>query len=240
MGAKRKPRCRLVFTREDVLARITAAPTRHASLCPSRNPAIRARLRLILDELLAGGHIRVVRIDRQPCYATGDWQMDDDLRLKQIADNCRPVGDCMVWAGHVDKVRGPIVRFSQEPNTSVRRTVWQIRRGKLKALQVVRPGLACEHGCVEYTHLSVGTRDDQRRGQPISPMARITQAKAQQARGKLDWEKVRAIRASEETDTALAERFDVTRSNIRLVRIGKTWREPNGMFTALLNRRAAA
>lgn len=43
--------------------------------------------------------------------------------------------------------------------------------------------------------------------------------------GKLNWEKVREIRASDESSAALARRFGVSHVNVCDIRSGKLWRE---------------
>ena len=68
---------------------------------------------------------------------------------------------------------------------------------------------------------------------------RIAQAH-QVTRGKLDWEKVRVIRASTESDAVMAEQFGVSKATIGQVRRGETWKEFGGLFTSLLPGRAAA
>lgn len=42
---------------------------------------------------------------------------------------------------------------------------------------------------------------------------------------RLDMEKARAIRASSDNDTELAEQYGVSRETIRQIRLGRTWRE---------------
>ncbi len=43
----------------------------------------------------------------------------------------------------------------------------------------------------------------------------------------LDWDKVRAIRASDKTDSQLAREHGVTRTTVRWVRMNATWKDPD-------------
>lgn len=229
------------FRRDRVLAKIQQGPIRYADLAGSHSYAIRKRLRPLIDRLEAEGLIRKLYIDRFPYYVTAEWELTDEQRLEIIKGRCKPVDGCMVWAGFVDPKRGPMVRFGDESPMPTRRAVWQIKRGALGYQQTVRMQPVCEPACVEYSHMKLGRREDPITGRNISMLARQRIAEAhQRTRGKLDWEKVRAIRASTESDAVMAEQFGVSKATIGQVRRGETWKEFGGLFTSLLPGRAFA
>lgn len=70
-------------------------------------------------------------------------------------------------------------------------------------------------GCVNPGHLFLGTAQDNARDKVYKN--RGTNPK------KLDWDKVRAIRASAETNIALAAAYGVTKQTISYIKNGKTW-----------------
>lgn len=229
------------FRRDRVLAKIQEGPVRHADLAGTMSDPVRARLRKVIDALLYEGVIRQVYIDRFPHYVAADWELTDEQRLEIMNGRCKPIHGCMVWTGYVDPKRGPIVRFGDDSPTPARRAVWQIKRGPLGYQQTVRMRPDCETNCIEYAHMKLGRREDPAKGKNISPLHRQRIAKAhQRARGKLDWDKVHAIRASNESDQVLARRFGVSKATIGQARRGETWKEFGGLFTSLLSGRAAA
>ena len=229
------------FRRDRVLAKIQQGPIRYADLAGSHSYAIRKRLRPLIDRLVAEGLIRETYIDRFPYYVAADWELTDEQRLEIMKGRCKPVHGCMVWTGYVDPKRGPIVRFGDESPTPARRAAWQIKRGPLGYQQTVRMQADCEPDCIEYTHMKLGRREDPAKGKHISVLHRQRIAQAHQVtRGKLDWEKVRVIRASTKSDAVMAEQFGVSKATIGQVRRGETWKEFGGLFTSLLPGRAFA
>ncbi len=88
--------------------------------------------------------------------------------------------------------------------------------------------------CVNPEHLFLGTRlenmqDCKAKGRTARGEAlaeRQRQGKYGKANAtKLTWPQVREIRASDKTNVALAKIFNVDPSNIRMIKIGKTWKE---------------
>ncbi|AVS67868.1 hypothetical protein C8245_21300 [Paracidovorax avenae] len=224
-----------------VLERIKRGPVSFAALAGSRSPSVRARLRPVIDWLVEVGEIRLIRLDGFAYYVAAAWVLTDEMRLQLIEGRCKPVDGCMVWTGYVDPKRGPMVRFGPDDKpTSTRRMVWQIKRGPLGYQQTIRCRADCHEACVEYTHMVRGRREDLAKGRSITVLQRARIARAHQQRGKLDWDKVHAIRASREPAAVLSERYGVSKPTITQVRRGETWREMGGLFTGLMPGRAAA
>lgn len=233
----------MTHTREFVLATITAGPVRFSALAGSKARPVRMSLRVIVDALTAEGLIRQVYIDRFPYYVASDWELSDEERVKIIYGRCKPVHGCMVWTGYVDPRRGPVARIGKdEPPISARRMVWQSKRKALDYQQTVRMRDDCEANCIEYSHMRLGRREDAAKGRTQSLPTRQRMAEVfQRNRAKLDWDKVRAIRASTEKEAVLALRYGVSKPTIGQVRRGETWHEyRQGMFTGLITGRRAA
>ena len=114
------------------------------------------------------------------------------------------------------------------------------KRGELDHLDTVR--FRCENpACVALKHMAKGLREDSAKGRALNPAQRSRIAEGLRAtRAKLDWDKVRTIRASNESDAVLAERYQVTKATISAVRRNETWQELGGMFTSLITGRTRA
>jgi hypothetical protein len=77
--------------------------------------------------------------------------------------------------------------------------------------------------CIEYSHLLRATQaenvaDRDRKGRRVAPQGEAS------SNAKLTAKRVREIRASKESQRALAKRFGVSKNAIRLVQIGESWR----------------
>lgn len=225
------------------LARITAAPTRYADMASSGKPE-RAKLRKIIDALLAEGAIKQVYINRFPYYVHAAWAPTDAELLADIEGRCRPTVDgCLLWSEYVDEAVGPIWRGSVEHGPrSVRRTVWEMRGGgALTFRDVVKPECG-NAACIAFNHLRKTTRAEPLAGRPKTPGHAMRIAMAAQAGAKkLDWDKVHAIRASTESTAVLALRYGVSKQTITAIRRGSIWKEREaGMFSSLIAGRRAA
>ncbi|KPU94716.1 hypothetical protein APR50_10570 [Variovorax paradoxus] len=153
---------------------------------------------------------------------------DGAYLLTRIRSYCHEDGDCLVWDrycnGHM-----PVVSVDRRPYP-VRRKVFEL------AIGPVRHGYEVIHTCktlrcVAPEHLKQITKTERRsmmaalrngRGQPASQVRFM-----RENFGKLDMQKAREIRSSNETGRVLAERFGVTPQLISLVRTGKSWAEPS-------------
>ena len=223
------------FSKSAILHRVRKGPVKLLELAHgSKNHAVRKRLMRHIDSLVADGAIKRLWIQGFPHYVTTRHETTDDDRVRMLQENCRPIDGCMAWASYVDPQRGPIGRADGAP-LNVRRFIWGVKRGKLSTHQIVRMRPECEHGCIEYTHMRIGPRNEHAVGQalPLTHRRAISAGKQEQV-GKLDWDKVREIRASGEPRQALAERYGVSRSLIGMVLRHEAWVETGGMFTGLL------
>lgn len=213
------------FSKSAILARVRQGPVKLLELAQgSRNPEVRKRLMRHVNAMEQAGVIKKQWISGFPHYTLPKDAITDDDRVRML----RKVDGCLAWASHVDPQRGPIGRVDG-PALNVRRFIWRVTRGELGRDQIIRMRPDCEPGCIEYAHMRIGKRNETRRGAKLP----LTHRRAISA-GKLDWDKVRAIRASGEPRQALAERYGVSRSLIGMVLRHEVWVEAGGMFTGLL------
>jgi len=231
---------RIRFRKAAILARIQCGPAKLLELAHgSKNHNVRMRLMRHIDALVEEGSIKKLWIQGFPHYVPADYQSTDDDQVRALMENCRPVDGCLVWAGHVDPQRGPIGRLEGGKPVSVRRYIWGVKRFTLGLNEVIRMREECEHGCCEYAHMHVERRNAEAKGRPLMPAHLNAMATALRKRlGKLDWDKVRAIRASDEPNKVLAARYDVSSSLIGQVRRHELWVEQGGLFTSLFKEAA--
>lgn len=149
--------------------------------------------------------------------------------LNKITDRCEEVGDCLEWQGHVSSGGSP--RIWHEGKThSVRKLMLQAN-GKASDVPPKRKLMTtCENPrCVHPSHLV------------IVPMAKFVRvrlvantnhqiraakiAKARRKSAKLTADDVAAIRASDEADHILAERYGVSRSHVSGIQARTKWRD---------------
>lgn len=227
------------FTEAALLARLQQGPARLSELAQgSQNAQVRRRVKDLLAPLLAAGQVRHLWLEGYFHYALVDYETPPERRVQILLDNCRPVDGCMLWAGYTDAQRGPVSRIGKR-TLSVRRYIWSVKRGPLGRDEIIQMLASCGDGCVQYRHMSIVARGGKQRGRPKPPAQAHLMAEAKRRQmGRLDWDKVRAIRQSDEPQHVLAERYGVSRSLIGQVRRHEIWRVAGGVFSALLRRAA--
>lgn len=230
-------------TPETILARLAVAPARFADLAGSKAHRSRIGLRVIVDRLVAQGHVRMVYIDRFPHLVLKDWEPTKEQTLSILEGRGKRTADgCLIWTGYTDPSRGPMASLGSPPQpTSVRRTIWGIKRKPLEFNDTVKPSCG-NWECVEYRHMVLANRADPAIGRKKTTLHAMRIAQGLRAlKGKLTMEIAREIRASSETAAKLATQYGVSKEAINMVRRGETWKEyQQGLFTGLIEGRRAA
>ena len=149
--------------------------------------------------------------------------------LKKIQSRCEEVGDCLEWQGHVSSGGSPRI-WHEGKTQSVRKLMLQAN-GKASEVPPKRKLMTtCENPrCVHPSHLV------------IVPMAKFVRvrlvantnhqiraakiAKARRKSAKLTADDVAAIRASDEADHILADRYGVSRSHVSGIQARTKWRD---------------
>ena len=149
--------------------------------------------------------------------------------LNKITDRCEEVGDCLEWQGHVSSGGSP--RIWHEGKThSVRKLMLQANGKASEVPPKHKLMTTCENPrCIHPSHLV------------IAPMAKFVRvrlvantnhqiraakiAKARRKSAKLTADDVAAIRASDEADHILAERYGVSRSHVSGIQARTKWRD---------------
>jgi hypothetical protein len=154
----------------------------------------------------------------------------DRVRARCIED-----ADCWVWQGFKQAGVMPMINNGGKI-MAVRRALFLETHAEVaKGCEVV-PTCETRH-CVNPDHIAQITV--KRRRQQIAkrrneqPVSAAMIARNRSMFAKLDIEKARAIRASEEGSGVLAERYGVSRTRINSVRNGSAWQESSpfaGLF----------
>lgn len=224
-------------TRDQVLALIAKGPIRYMEIVgdTTKKPDKDARkvVHTIIKQLREEGAIKVVSMDRLPYYVLAAWKMTDEELLAHVRrKSVRTVDGCLLWSEKTCPDRGPMGLG----RINLRRAIWEIKRGPLGFSDSIK--VQCERwNCVSYECMEKTTRSKITTGLKKRPLhaLRIAQA-AQRVLGKVGWDEVRAIRASEESGPVLAERYGIAKQTVSQIRNGKTWKEPTvgGLFTGLM------
>jgi hypothetical protein len=151
-----------------------------------------------------------------------------------------PHGDCWAWTAFRDRQGYGRIKLGGKRGLSAlaHRVSLQLSGVEVPSnLDVLH---SCDNtSCVNPTHLRVGTHAENmrdasargraaigvRNGRHTKPERTVIPRGEQHGCARLTWEIVREIRASGETNAALARRLGVGPTAISKVRLGQTWRE---------------
>lgn len=151
-------------------------------------------------------------------------QMHDEDRYVRLMRHIEVDGDCWVWTGAKFAKGYGNFRWSATRNVGAHRAMWEVWHGPITDGLVVMH--RCDNPpCCRPSHLQLGTQADNlddmtQKGRRVSTPQL---GEANGGGGKLTEEKVREIRLSPESPTALAERYGVSRVMIHRVRSRRAW-----------------
>ena len=167
--------------------------------------------------------------------------------LETIKARCIEEGDCLLWQGGKRDGRPTLQHEGQ--SKSVRAYIAVHLQKRRLSGRVVTERCGCLD-CVNPSHFAyltpaeLGRRTEKRSLHKMTPVYRQKVSAGKQRSSKLDWDKVREIRASSEPTKAIALKMGTSTDNIISIRNHRTWREPSpfyGLFSGLVagSRRAA-
>lgn len=229
-------------TRAQIKARINAGPVQFSVLAGSQrhnNPA-RLAARKHCDKLMADGLILLVYIGQFRYYIENTEAAKNQAVRQQIEENSRhdPETGCTVWTGYMDELRGPVMRQRLiETNSAVNVRRWLftelIGRDLKGVKESVKMKARCDADCIDPDHMVRKTRSQILRGIKKPMHVKL----AMQAAMKKKWGKnpdaAEIIRASDKTNTELAQELDMTRSNVWAIRTGRTHNLQRSPFDGL-------
>lgn len=145
--------------------------------------------------------------------------------LKMILFNrCRLAeNDCWEWVGAKD-TGGYGLLHRNNKTMKAHRVSYEVYKGRIPKGLVVRH--SCDNpACINPDHLDIGTVADNVRDRELRGRRDV---KGEQiGTSKLTSEQVLNIKASSESIDVLADKYGVHRSNISLIRAGKSWKHLN-------------
>ena len=157
---------------------------------------------------------------------------DRENLINRIQEQSIEEGDCWLWQGHTKDNNLPVINVFIEGKWKcmpVRRAIKVFEGIRLLGRQHQARTSCGNQLCVNPEHVylfqhkgSRGARINKHHRTP-DQLVRITLA-AQKHKSKLDWDKVNAIRASNETGPVLAERYGVTKSTINYIKAYRNWK----------------
>jgi hypothetical protein len=145
-----------------------------------------------------------------------------------VKARCAREGECWVWVQATSSNGTPYASINGRA-VGLRRAVYPATRKQPLGSRVVT--MRCRNrACLNPEHMTMRTRSEvvQENADRSTPQARAGRVAAnRKAAPKLTMDKAREIRALAETETtaALARRYGVCRSMVRLVVLGRVWVE---------------
>lgn len=217
-------RPKIEFDADEVFARIRTKPVRWNDLAGTKTA--RRQLRSIIDNLLASGAVKFVRLGGSRHLAAAAWSPSKQEELDEIYGRCRAVDGCMLWTGRIDPDRGPAMYAAWGgTERSARRRVWGIRQRKLDRASTVAMTCANPSDCVLFEHMQRSNSGAKMKGKPKTLLHRIAIATAKRkTSGKLTDEKVARILEGDESTRCLARELDVSQATVHAVRSRDRWR----------------
>lgn len=129
--------------------------------------------------------------------------------------------DCWGWLGRRNQLGYGRISVNGTL-TQAHRVSWGLFRGPIPDGMCVCH--SCDNrGCVKPGHLFLGTQKDNMRDCMAKGRFPDLHGEAN-PRARLTWDDVDAIRASDETGVAIAERYGVSKSCIYMLRRGRNWK----------------
>ena len=144
-------------------------------------------------------------------------------------------GECLIWTGSAQHGKYPQVRIGGAADgkaVAVRRVIYELVHGELMPGKQV--GVKCKTlKCVHPDCLVQRTKSQAHKGQQLRPDHIMRIIAGKRAVAKLDMEKVREIRASEEPSYILDERYGLSAGYTSRIRANRAWVDFSNPFMGL-------
>jgi hypothetical protein len=168
------------------------------------------------------------------------------IDLAWIAQRCTEDEDtgCMVWGGTTNPSGAPTATPKREngrkPTLQLRRIAWQERHGEIPEGMLVT--YSCKNPrCLRHLELVTKAEVVRRQWQKTDARAKLTAGatRASRKRAKLDMDRAREIRNSNETLEVIAARMGISVALASQVRRGERWKDDTNPFGAMVRSVAA-
>lgn len=150
----------------------------------------------------------------------------DAARL--LDENTERQGECIVWTGHINDVNGYGRTVVDGQRIYTHRLAYELINGPIAEGHVVLH--RCDNPpCCNPAHLLEGTQSDNcvdmwLKGRGTNPPVHLGEAAHSAKLCEADVREVRRLISAGFNDTEIGRRFDVAKSTIRMIRIGRNWK----------------
>ena len=225
---------RITPTARQILAALHLAPSRLRDLADgSANWQKRQPIRLLLDDMLASGLIRKVRLVGAPYYVPAGWVADGDwLRDYLLGNTRRADGGCMLWVGALDS-RQITTRVDGE-KLNVRTELWRLYGRKPLPPGFCVRSVCGDPLCLAREHMVAEAHAAAIRNIPRPVHVRAKIAAGKRVNSKITMTVADEIRASTLSERVLAEKFGVHPSMVGRIRRGDNWLRYDGALGQLV------
>lgn len=233
------------ITEQEILDRLAQGPARYQEFARTKGSQSHARkaARKLVDKLVAEGRIKWVGAGTMKYLIANDEESHRKAIQLHIdsSSRYRSACDCIVWEGsYAPHANEPVFRVASLTDgrwMRVRRWLWEDMTGKkLKRSDNIKAQPGCEDGCINRDHLIKTSLSETRKGRKVSVVTRMKLEAIVAARHNKAKDYVDLIRTSDKTATELARELGLSKSNVRHIKNGNTfkYRSTGGMFSHLI------
>jgi hypothetical protein len=213
------------FTPEMILQALKAGPKTYDEIAP---PLRRARqlsgVYELTESMIKAGKIEKFRAGNNQWVLTLPGFVGSKAELEyRIAPFLQTDGECLIWTGTSDPVRGPMIHWNNMA-VPVRRLLWTLNGRDLTSSQSLR--CRCEeHNCLRLGHLRKENRVEVLIGKPLSLVHKKRIAETKRKKSNISQETVNQIRSSDQSLKQLAALTNVPISTVAAIRCGRLHKE---------------
>lgn len=163
------------------------------------------------------------------------------MNLDDFHARCDEIGECWEWRARQTKEHGrryPQIRV-QGKTYNVRRAIYEAKHGEVRQGLFVVPTCGNLY-CVNPDHCKAMTESQKSRHAAkrgaFSSLTRsrsIAVARRKAAYGKLDIDRAREIRLSDEPGPVLAQKYGIDKSLVNRIKRGEAWKDYDSVYWRL-------
>lgn len=213
------------FTHEMILAALKSGPKTYDEIAPpTRRARQLSRVFELTESMVKAGSIEKFRAGNNQWVLAMPGFVGTKAELEyRIAPMVQVDGDCIIWTGTSDPVRGPMIHW-RGMAVPVRRLLWTLSGRELTTSQSLR--CRCEdQNCLRLAHLRKENRVEALIGKPLSLVHKKRIAETKRQRSRVSQEMVAQIRSSDQSVKQIAAMTNVSISTVAAIRCGRLHKE---------------
>ena len=213
------------FTPDFILAALKDGPKTYDEIAPpTRRARQLSRVFELTESMIKVGKIEKIRAGNNQWVLALPGFSGSKAELEfRAAPYLQADGDCIVWTGTSDPVRGPMIHWHGMA-VPVRRLMWTLNGRQLTTSQSLR--CRCEeHNCLRLSHLRKENRVEVLIGKPLSLVHKLRIAETKRQKSSISLETVNQIRASDRSLRQLSLETNVPISTVAAIRSGRLYKE---------------